>query len=153
MAVFSQAECLSFIKNDTKIPNLYVFSNNFGEKKIRNFYQFGRKWFFSPEFWGASGLENKVDGLPPSAVFHAGIKYTVKLCIDSYWLSVMRWSGQIIWTFSPQSCNSNQDLAIFHPNRTHIRGSKRGSYIQIWSFYGNRKCLKRQFVCFKAEQP
>ncbi len=34
-----------------------------------------------------------------------------------------------------------------------IRGSKCGSYIQIWSFYGKRKCLKRQFVCFKAEQP
>ena len=37
-AVFLQAECLSFIKNDTTIPILYVSSNNFGEKKFRNFW-------------------------------------------------------------------------------------------------------------------
>ncbi len=36
---------------------------------------------------------------------------------DSQWS--MRWSGQIIWTFFPELCNSNQNLAIFHPNRTH----------------------------------
>ena len=83
------------------------------------FHQFVRKLFFSPEFWGASGLENNVDGLPPSTIFYAGIKYTVKLCIDSYWLSVMGWSGRIIWTFFLESCNSNQNLAIFHPNWTH----------------------------------
>ncbi len=34
-----------------------------------------------------------------------------------------------------------------------VRGSKRGSYIQIWRFCGKRKCPKRSFLCFTAEQP
>ena len=43
MAVFCRAECLCFMKNDTKIPILYVSLNNYGGKKFRNFYQFCRK--------------------------------------------------------------------------------------------------------------
>ncbi len=44
MAGFTQAECLAFIKNDTKILILYVSMNNSGGKKFRNFYQFCT-WF------------------------------------------------------------------------------------------------------------
>ncbi len=56
MAVFPQAECLSFIKNDTQIPNLYVSSNNFGEKK-------------NPEFLSVKVVQGEVSKRPGNVFY------------------------------------------------------------------------------------
>ncbi len=120
---------LSFIRNDTNIPILYVSLNNFGGKKFRNFYQFYQIYqiFFSRilrcfRTWKYSGWSSSLDSLSCRIQIDSQVVHWLLLTLidEMVWSNYLNFFPTIIQFQSESSHYSAQQnpcsiLNIFVP--------------------------------------